>query len=481
MHPKDKKYAADSTDSTDPAGSGHSTHFTHSTHSALNTLSTVIFYLAILFFIIGFNFRDVMVGNWFQQFMPNIGTQQINDITFLDSLTGFAVASRNVNPDTASILKTTNGGNNWQIVLTQTPRRFSRVKFINSFTGFISGGSGSGTPYLYKSTDGGNSWNMVTGATLGTAFWNDVTVLSEDTIFLVDNNSINGGVFLSVNGGANWAQQLSLGANNPDRIYMYNARIGFVGKSTGTAGFHKTTNGGQNWNFLSNSEGFNDMYFVDSLTGWKSPPMKKTTNGGLNWIAQIIPSGGNLIPGGNTFSNVNRDTIWMGGGYIFYPGNGNRGIINFTTNGGENWFYQMPDTSFGPSRFNFVNFVNKLNGWGYSTNFGVHTTTGGDGTFLTPVQQITTQVANEYKLFNNYPNPFNAMTKLKFQMSKQGYAVIKLYDVTGKEVSSIVNEKLNTGEYEIIFNAGNLSSGVYFYSLIIEGKAIDTKKMMLLK
>ena len=141
--------------------------------------SSAIFYLAILMFIIGFNFSDSPpLSGWYQQFMPSIGSKQINDITFLDSLTGYAIASRNVNPDTSSILKTTNKGDNWLIVFTQAPRRFSRVKFVNLTTGFISGGSGSGTPYLYKTTDGGNNWFTIPGATLGTAFWNDISVLN---------------------------------------------------------------------------------------------------------------------------------------------------------------------------------------------------------------------------------------------------------------------------------------------------------------
>lgn len=472
MYPEDKKHAVDYTRSTDPAGSGHSTHFekpvlpaskSRAGGTRLDTLSTILLYLAILFFIIGFNFRDVMVGNWYQQFMPDINGKTIQDITFLDSLTGYASARQN--GDTSYILKTTNRGDNWQIIY----RNFfamTRLQFIDDNTGYAGGG------YLYKTINGGFNWTQINTPAITVE---DFKVISEDTMFVVWSEGAFGGVFRTTDGGSIW-QQVNLAPNNPDRIYMYNGRIGFVCNLQFNTGFRKTTDGGNSWTLITNGESFNDMYFVDSMTGWRSPPMKKTTNGGMSWTAQIVPSGGNLVGGGNSFSNINKDTIWMGGGYIFYPGNGNRGIINLTTNGGENWFYQMPDTSFGPSRFNFVNFVNKLNGWGYSVNFGVHTTTGGDGTFLTPVQQISSQVANDFKLFNNYPNPFNAMTKLKFQMSKQGHAVIKLYDVTGKEVSSIVNEKLNTGEYEIIFNAGNLSSGVYFYSLIIEGKVIDTKK-----
>jgi hypothetical protein len=285
-------------------------------------------------------------GNWYQQFMPNIGSKQINDITFIDSLTGFAVASRNVNPDTASILKTTNGGDNWQIVFTQTPRRFSRVKFINSLTGFISGGSGSGTPYLYKSIDGGNNWLTVPGATLGTAFWNDMSVLNEDTIWLVDANSINGGVFFTSTGGASWQQQLNLGSLNPNHIYMYNARIGFIADDNFY--LRKTTNSGLNWDIISGAGGFRDMFFVDSLTGLKAyGSVEITFNGGVSWETQMLPSGPGIAALFSTkFTYIgSADTIWLGGGRMIFPNSQGRGMLFRTTNQGSNWEFQIPDSS----------------------------------------------------------------------------------------------------------------------------------------
>ena len=82
-------------------------------------------------------------GNWYQQFMPNLGTKQINDIIFLDSLTGFAVAKKRNLILIPAYLKTTNGGDNW-IIFTQT-KDSTKVKFINSTTGFVCGGSSGST------------------------------------------------------------------------------------------------------------------------------------------------------------------------------------------------------------------------------------------------------------------------------------------------------------------------------------------------
>lgn len=445
----------------------------------LNKLSTLLFYASLFIFIVALAFPHNPAGNWNQQFMPNIGSKQINDITFIDSLTGFAVASRNVNPDTASILKTTDGGDTWQIIFTQTPRRFSRIKFINSLTGFISGGSGSGTPYLYKSTDAGNNWTTVPGATLGTAYWNDMAVLNEDTIWLIDANSLSGGVFFTSNGGASWQNQINLGSQNPGKIYMYNGRIGFF---SSTAGLYKTTNSGAVWFNASNDFSFSDMFFVDSLTGWKASGfMKKTTNGGLNWNNQTLPSGGNiLITSIEKFSNVNDDTIYGVSGYA-NTGSGARGIVYRTTNKGDTWLFQIPDSTINIFRYFHTKFINKQNGWAYNPITGIHTTNAGDPIWYTPVTQISSEVPKEYKLFNNYPNPFNPVTNFGFRIVHFGLVTIKIYDIAGKEVTTLLNEELKAGEYKTDWNATGFSSGVYFYSLIIEGNLIDTKRMVLIK
>jgi hypothetical protein len=86
----------------------------------------------------------------------------------------------------------------------------------------------------------------------------------------------------------------------------------------------------------------------------------------------------------------------------------------------------------------------------------------------------------EYALKQNYPNPFNPSTKIKYQIPKLSFATLKVYDVLGSEILTIVNEEKPAGSYEILFNAMNLSSGIYFYQLKAESY-IETKKMVLLR
>ena len=99
---------------------------------------------------------------------------------------------------------------------------------------------------------------------------------------------------------------------------------------------------------------------------------------------------------------------------------------------------------------------------------------------------IVTSVENEsatpteFKLFQNYPNPFNPQTKIKFHLNEDGFTTLKVFNVLGNEVASLINNNLPSGSYEINFNASSLSSGTYFYTLT-SGNNKRTKKLILLK
>jgi photosystem II stability/assembly factor-like uncharacterized protein len=449
-----------------------------------NALTTLFFYLSVLFFIIGFNFTDTPTPfGWYQQFMPNIGNRQINDITFIDSLTGWGVTNAtNQNNDTTFVLKTTNGGDNWTIQYRkiQTGGGFSgytRIYFLNQFTGYTSGVTG-----FDKSTDGVLNWTSIWSADT----YADMSIFNTDTIWLISSNSLTGGVFRTTNGGVNWTQQLSLGSQNPSRIYMFNRNIGFISEATGQT-LRMTTNSGINWTTFSTAGAFTDMFFSDSLTGWKSgapggPGFRKTTDGGLNWFDETLPQGGNIVaPQIERFSNIIKDTIWGAGAIIITP-TGLRGMVDRTTNGGNIWYFQVPDTSIHISQYHYCKFINKLNGWAYTTsNTGIHTVTGGDSTFYLPVKQVSSEIPKQFKLFQNYPNPFNPVTNFKFQISRQADIKVIIYDITGELIQILVNKKLNAGEYKADFDGTNYSSGVYFYSLFANGNLIETKKMILIK
>jgi hypothetical protein len=99
---------------------------------------------------------------------------------------------------------------------------------------------------------------------------------------------------------------------------------------------------------------------------------------------------------------------------------------------------------------------------------------------ITGVTQNGNTVPIEYTLSQNYPNPFNPTTKINFALPKSGLVTLKVYDVLGKEVATLVNSNMSVGSYSFEFNASNLTSGIYFYRLESNGFS-EVKKMMLIK
>jgi len=100
--------------------------------------------------------------------------------------------------------------------------------------------------------------------------------------------------------------------------------------------------------------------------------------------------------------------------------------------------------------------------------------------FMTSIKKISEEIPESFLLKQNYPNPFNPSTKIEFCISKPGFTVIKVFNIIGQEVTTLVSENLKEGKYFVDFNAGNLSGGIYFYR-IFSGEFSDVKKLLLLK
>jgi len=105
-----------------------------------------------------------------------------------------------------------------------------------------------------------------------------------------------------------------------------------------------------------------------------------------------------------------------------------------------------------------------------------------DGGFkYSNVVEVETQnLASNYFISQNYPNPFNPTTQIKYSIPEKSVVSVKVYDILGNEISTLVNEEKNAGNYLISFNGNKLSSGLYFYT-INAGKYRATKKMLIVK
>jgi hypothetical protein len=130
--------------------------------------------------------------------------------------------------------------------------------------------------------------------------------------------------------------------------------------------------------------------------------------------------------------------------------------------------------------------------WGYNTDGSSGCTMSGGSaqanrpnvcfTMTTPmgVNPVGNTIPTVYSLSQNYPNPFNPVTKINFAIPKQGLVTLKIYDVLGREVRTLVSEVKTPGNYAVDFNGAELSSGVYFYRLQ-SADFTDIKRMMLIK
>ncbi len=125
----------------------------------------------------------------------------------------------------------------------------------------------------------------------------------------------------------------------------------------------------------------------------------------------------------------------------------------------------------------FSNPVPPPNGTGIPEQHYVMSVTGDMGVTLIEDDNKSSMT---FMLNQNYPNPFNPSTTIKYQLPENGFVSIKVYDVLGKEVASVVNEEKAAGSYEVNLDAGKLSSGIYFYTMQA-GNFVETKKMVLMK
>ncbi|MGB5530727.1 MAG: T9SS type A sorting domain-containing protein, partial [Ignavibacteriaceae bacterium] len=123
-----------------------------------------------------------------------------------------------------------------------------------------------------------------------------------------------------------------------------------------------------------------------------------------------------------------------------------------------------------------VTFTDANTGWAVGPGI-LHTINGG-ATFVG--EEVNDEIPTKFLLSNNYPNPFNPSTKIKYSIPQSSNVIIKVFDILGNEIETLANEEKQTGTYDLTWYSKNLPSGVYFYQLRA-GEFVQTRKMLLLK
>jgi photosystem II stability/assembly factor-like uncharacterized protein len=413
----------------------------------------------------------------------NVYTEQSNSwssffsIYFTSDNTGYAARGD------SSIIKTTNGGLNWFSLNGTSLFDIRSIQFATINTGYAVGENYQNRiGYFLKTTNAGTNWSQIQFS--GVRF-RSLKFIDENLGYVLTDSNF---VYKTTNGGVNWEIQ-SLNGSYMISFDFADANNGFV--SGHYLRFYRTTNGGANW--ITSGRNIFEMDFVDANTGYStvlnilSSDIIKTTNGGLNWSIVYTRDTSSL----NDLFFINNNTGWV-------LGEKNRtnniydGFILKTTNGGVGWFEQFTGLQHDSSScFSSLFMVNSNLGYastilcqsgGPDLRGKIFKTTNGGGGPI-GIEPVYSNIPENYILHQNYPNPFNPVTKISFEIPVSVTNVstrLIVYDVTGKEVSVLVDEQLQPGKYEIDWNAEDLTSGVYFYTLST-GNYKETKKMLLIK
>ena len=397
--------------------------------------------------------------NWNSQIINN-NADWIMGVDFVNENTGYAA-------DDFHLLKTTNGGNNWNVVFTHG---LYHLDFVDANTGYF-GGEDS----LFKTTNGGLTISQV-HYTNAPGVLNEIQFLNANTGFILGKNNIT---WKTINGGANWSILSGYGIGYHECLYFHNENLGLIGREDYNLGWgvSRTTNGGLNWDFHSIPSIYYyilDIFFVNETTGYFTTRNQvfKTTNTGNNWVS--------VFNFNNDFYPIDIYAIQFINNNVGYAAITNGKILK-TTDSGNTWKTHNSITNGG---FYDLYFTDVNTGYFVGSGGKIIKTTNGGGSPI-GIEPISSNIPESFELKQNYPNPFNPVTAIRFSIpvsanGRNEITTLKIYDILGKEISVPVNELLAPGEYEILWDAGDMPSGVYFYTLKCENR-IKSGKMMLIK
>lgn len=387
------------------------------------------------------------------------------------------------------IWKTTNGGITWIKQFDKSTIYFRSIGFLDSLCGIAGNlgtdefGGQTDTNLIYRTTNGGNSWNSINNF-IGTKPRGvcGLSVINDSVIYGVGR--VRGPVFFlkSTDKGISWVtKNMDQYALDLMDIYFTSVDSGFIVGGNGTINQNsygiilQTTDAGDTWtNVFTSSQLGEWCWKIDfpsknvgyvSLQRNSGSPINfiKTTDGGQTWFEKRFTNFAYYVQGIG-FAN---DTLgWAGGNstYTTYE----------TTDGGETWH----DAGFGyrVNRFRFLN-----DSVGYAMGRTVYKF---DRRTPTDIKIYSDIISKAFELKQNYPNPFNPSTTIEFSVpigsEVNSLVLIKLYDILGNEVKTIFDEVKEPGNYKVIFNAGDMPSGVYFYKMITENFS-ESKKLILVR
>jgi photosystem II stability/assembly factor-like uncharacterized protein len=494
-------------------------------------LQSISFLNATTGFVIGWYgtfLRTTDAGvNWTKY--PTTITTNLTSVSFINSTSGWAVGQF------GKLVRTTNGGVNWAEISTGTVLQLEYVNFLNSTTGTIVGEAG----IIRQTTNGGANWSSQTS---GTGSWlNGMSIQTPVHTTIVGED---GTIRKTSNAGVNWIAQVSNTANWLRKASFTDTNIGYAVGDNGT--IIKTTTGG--WlpptaPGLVNPANGTTCFSLTGTLDWNDvfPPVANytvqiSTSSTFTTItheAQLLMPSQYTIPSGvlayNTLyywrvRGVNQVAIgpWssvrnfrtttpsmLAPNLLQPPNNASTGlqpVLRWDSVVAASTYRVRiaTDTGFNAIVLDSNNITlkqitvpaGKLTAntryyWRVVANNSCNTSPNSVRwsfiTSLVGIIQNGIEIPKVFALYNNYPNPFNPATTIKFDLPERSTVNITIFDITGRQVSNPVNGQLDAGKYELTWNADNYASGLYLYrveavSFTSGQKGInETRKMLLLK
>lgn len=397
---------------------------------------------------------EVFSQAWFPQ---NSGvTSNLWSVDFINKNTGVIVG------DEGKILRTTNRGDNWTSIV-YTTDHLRKLEFFGN-TGYV---LTSGTTHIHKTTNGGLNWFSIStpSSTL-----DQMAFLNADSGYVMTFNSL----LKTSNGGQNW---ISLPYPNDTTqalsIIFFDFNEGLILHNTSVVSSeldeaYKTTNGGITWSESWVMRGVNASHMdwdknAPNFGYWVSFSTTfsyRTLNRGISWFNSNFPHDSKGI----TFISPNLGLSLHSEG------------IHKTTNGGTtaSGIYTNPYPTF---HYNGIKMTDSNDIYLVGNEGRILVTrTGG----VTAIDPISTELPASYVVFQNFPNPFNPTTHIRFSIPKASFTKITVYNSIGNEVAKLLNEDIKAGSYEVTFHGSYFASGIYYYR-IESGPFSETKKMLLIK
>jgi len=432
---------------------------------------TKIIFAFFIFAILAKNLDAQSNISWFKQYdFPE--EYRINTITFIDSLCGWAAGWKITTQINGLIVHTDDGGKSWSEQLldsTFSNTWFNDLQFLDKNNGWA-----TGLYILYKTINGGQNWSRIPDSLFtfeNDPFLNGLADMQSVSFIDINRGMISGTesmVSSTMDGGQTWYSSFIIPEEGfIDTLHYVTMINADTACAVGMGGIAITTNGGELWQLKhSDFRNYKKCVFVNNIVGWtlsSDSQILYTDNAGQTWqdLGRIYQD---LNVVATNIEFVDEMTGWV---------ITSAGTIWKTEDGGFSW---NVDTLSNNQALTSVDFIKEE--IGFATDV-----TG--GFFRTKLNEnvVVDDKSSEpvtFSLLPNYPNPFNPVTTISYELPWNAYTIVGIYSTTGQLVQTLVNEEISKGKYRIVWNASNLSSGVYICRFQA-GDYTRTNKMLLIK